>query len=259
MAGHVSAIANSPSPPHILLRYATPEDVTALSDLLVQGFHGPLRLDSWIYHLLRVGIYEDLRYRLNHAAQLNALSARHSSPSIATPGTSTHICWVAQTVLQSPPHSSTPYSSLRPQRNPASQRLIGTVELDIRPAWPWEPMGQTPSLLDWLTPTSRYLYLSNLAVPLPYRRQGVARKLLDACELTAQQWGFSEIYLHVMEDNQAAQNLYTQAGYTIHPQGTDWPLSLEQVRQWLGRPRRLLMRKQLGQRGTLSQGTLSQS
>ncbi len=86
----------------------------------------------------------------------------------------------------------------------------------------------------------RYPYVSNLAVHKRYRRQGVARALLSACETAVQTWGFPRIYLHVMEDNRPACQLYGGAGYRLASQGQSW------LGSWLcHRPRRLLLTKTL--------------
>jgi ribosomal protein S18 acetylase RimI-like enzyme len=102
--------------------------------------------------------------------------------------------------------------------------ICGTVELALRSHQSYQP--QTP-------------YLSNLAVHNTYRRQGVAQKLLKTCEQTAKTWGFSEIYLHVLENNHQARRLYAKVGYRLYL--VDWNLW-----SWLFRqPRRLLLRKSL--------------
>ncbi|MEM9247013.1 MAG: GNAT family N-acetyltransferase, partial [Cyanobacteria bacterium P01_F01_bin.153] len=81
--------------------------------------------------------------------------------------------------------------------------------------------------------------ISNLAIAEPYRRQGVATALLVECERFAKRWGFTAIYLHVLEDNQAARRLYQGVGYRTESILADWFSRL------LGRSRRLLMRKTL--------------
>jgi ribosomal protein S18 acetylase RimI-like enzyme len=84
-----------------------------------------------------------------------------------------------------------------------------------------------------------YPYLSNLAVRSDYRRQGVAQTLLRHCEERAQQQGFHQLYLHVLEGNQPARQLYSKSGYQ--------PLKIEQLYDcwFLGRSRRLLLHKSL--------------
>jgi ribosomal protein S18 acetylase RimI-like enzyme len=107
------------------------------------------------------------------------------------------------------------------------ENLVGTVELSRRAAGFWQPDRPTA------------LYLSNLAVLSDYRRQGIAQQLLAACEQIALDWGFQELYLHVLENNHSARQLYRKAGYRVQSA----ELSLL---QWLMRqPRQLLLSKRL--------------
>nr|WP_277873882.1 GNAT family N-acetyltransferase [Pseudanabaena sp. FACHB-1998] len=96
-----------------------------------------------------------------------------------------------------------------------------------RDFWLWSEMNQHP-------------YIFNLAVHPQWRRRGVAKQLLLAAEQTVKQWGFSSLYMHVLESNQPARNLYDRLGYRLHHhEGT--------VSYWiLGRPRRFLLQKILG-------------
>lgn len=90
----------------------------------------------------------------------------------------------------------------------------------------------------WLGRTmQQYPYIFNLAVHPQWRRKGVAKQLLLAAEQTVKQWGFSRLYMHVLEDNQPARSLYHDIGYHLHDQeGT--------INYWLlGRPRKFLLRK----------------
>ncbi|NJK28270.1 MAG: GNAT family N-acetyltransferase [Coleofasciculaceae cyanobacterium SM2_3_26] len=91
----------------------------------------------------------------------------------------------------------------------------------------------------WLGDRGASLYLSNLAVKAEYRRQGIALQLLDACEQIALGWGFDKLYLHVLENNQRARQLYAKAGF--RPQRQRDCLLL----QWLVQPKRLLLQKSL--------------
>lgn len=105
--------------------------------------------------------------------------------------------------------------------------LGGTVEVALRSTFPWQPR------------TCRYPYLSNLAVERRHRRSGIGQQLLLASERTVQSWGFSELYLHVLENNLPARRLYTKAGYQLQTIEADW------LNWAIGRPRRLLLRKSL--------------
>lgn len=107
--------------------------------------------------------------------------------------------------------------------------LVGTVEIAPRRRGVWS-IGNP-----------RQLYLSNLAVRQRYRRRGVAAQLLQACEQTAQSWGFRELYLHVMEDNARARQVYHRAGYETYRAEVTL-MSLVGAH-----PKKLLLRKVLGQ------------
>ncbi|HEY9878005.1 MAG TPA: GNAT family N-acetyltransferase [Leptolyngbyaceae cyanobacterium] len=107
-----------------------------------------------------------------------------------------------------------------------SDCVTGTIELSQRQALPWQPMK------------AQHLYLSNLAVHPQFRRQGVAQQLLKTCERVALDWGFQDLYLHVMEDNLQARHLYHKAGFHLVPTA-EIPLP------WRRSPRRLLMHKPL--------------
>ncbi len=108
-----------------------------------------------------------------------------------------------------------------------NEEIVGTVEMSLR------------SNSYWSTISSRDPYIANLAVKNSYRRQGVARKLLRKCEQIALEWGFSEISLHVLDNNQQAKQLYFTSGYRL----TQMESGLS---SWLwNNPRRLLLNKRL--------------
>ncbi|WP_126388955.1 GNAT family N-acetyltransferase [Pseudanabaena sp. ABRG5-3] len=90
----------------------------------------------------------------------------------------------------------------------------------------------------WLGRTmQQYPYIFNLAVHPQWRRRGVAKQLLLAAEKTVKQWGFSHLYMHVLEDNQPARSLYDDIGYRLHDQENS-------LNHWLlGHPRRFLLQK----------------
>lgn len=80
---------------------------------------------------------------------------------------------------------------------------VGTVELGLRFSDGWTQVGRS------------FPYLSNLAVHPQFRRRGVASQLLQGCERLVQEWGFKDIYLHVLEQNEQARQLYFQQGYRV--------------------------------------------
>ena len=58
-------------------------------------------------------------------------------------------------------------------------------------------------------------YVSNLCVSKRCRRRGVAKALLSAAEFLSgpDVWGYDSLFIHVQKENEAALDLYTQAGY----------------------------------------------
>lgn len=104
------------------------------------------------------------------------------------------------------------------------EEILGTVEISLRCEWPTTP---------------HTAYISNLAVSPNCRRQGIARKLLSKCEQIAREWGFEELYLHVLEDNHVAKQLYLNSGYQLY--------KIEfSINSWLFRsPKRLCLIKKL--------------
>jgi ribosomal protein S18 acetylase RimI-like enzyme len=85
----------------------------------------------------------------------------------------------------------------------------------------------------------RYVYLSNLAVSRDFRRRGVAQELIKSCEQQTAEWGYTELHLHVMGDNERGRNLYHKLGYETVSSEFVWSII-----PWY-RPERLFLRKQL--------------
>jgi ribosomal protein S18 acetylase RimI-like enzyme len=104
------------------------------------------------------------------------------------------------------------------------ERVVGTVELSVRHGGLWQ---------------GRLLYVSNLAVGQADRRRGVAQELMRACERVAKIWGEKALFLHVLENNQRARQLYGKAGYQLYR--AEWKLGYV---LW-GQPRELMLRKDL--------------
>ncbi len=108
-----------------------------------------------------------------------------------------------------------------------NDNLVGTVELGLRLSDPWKPGGK------------RFPYLSNLAVCPSYRRRGAAKQLLISSERVALAWGFQDIYLHVLENNHTARQLYFKLGYRVHKVESNWSTFI------LGRSQQMFLHKRL--------------
>ncbi len=92
----------------------------------------------------------------------------------------------------------------------------------------------------WSSP--EVFYIANLAVAPGWRRQGLARLLLNAVEQTIQSWQAPRVYLHVMAQNQAAVDLYKSLGYAVERVEQAWSV-------WAPRPvAKLLLSKWVASR-----------
>lgn len=60
-----------------------------------------------------------------------------------------------------------------------------------------------------------YAYVAGMAVEEEWRRRGVARAMLAACEVLARKWGLSAVVLHVFSDNAPALATYSAAGFEL--------------------------------------------
>ncbi|KXZ52562.1 hypothetical protein GPECTOR_9g606 [Gonium pectorale] len=87
-------------------------------------------------------------------------------------------------------------------------RLVGTASLAL--SADAQPIRRLPPVN---LPPRGAAYISNMAVDPKFRRQGVARALLAACEDAARGAGRREVWLHVREADAPARALYGSAGY----------------------------------------------
>lgn len=175
-----------------VVRAVRSQDLSAVSEILAESFHLQPDFMRWLIPIMRMGIYEDLRNRL-----------RSASPN--------YLCLVALTTAYKGQEGT----------------IVGTVEIGLRSANPWQPR------------TSEYVYLSNLAVRPENRRKGVAQQLLKACDRAVLEWGFQDVYLHVLENNHQARCLYLKSGYASEAAEPNWGF------WFFGQPRRLFLHKNL--------------
>ncbi len=180
---------NKPSLGSLIIRSAEEKDLRGLTNVLLKSFHPS---STWFYPVLRLGVYEDIKSRLN--CQLPYYK-----------------CLVAT-------------GNIKLEKDFPEVEVVGTIEVSLRPI----------TMFGACLP-----YISNLAVSATYRRQGVADRLLGRCEQIVSEWGFKEIWLHVLDNNQSAQHLYRKRGYTVSKVELDWGHLI------LNQPRKLLLLKRL--------------
>jgi len=185
------------------IRHASPKDLSHLSDVLTESFYRSAdRQGNFLRRFFAEWVYPLLRYGI-----MLDLSNRFSEK------TPCYVCLVAT--------------------HPANEfQAIASLEICMR----YVPNKNHREF--WMVrDMQQYPYVFNLAVHPHWRRRGVAKQLLLAAEQTVKQWGFSRLYMHVLEDNQAARNLYDGIGYRLHIQEGA-------ASYWLlGRPRKFLLQK----------------
>ena len=85
--------------------------------------------------------------------------------------------------------------------NTGEEKVVGFVDIDARPC-------RTKQILP-------RPYLSDLAVDPHYRRQGIARALVEYCEHFIQNIPKEELWIRVQESNVAAISMYEKLDYDI--------------------------------------------
>ncbi len=105
-----------------------------------------------------------------------------------------------------PPHGVLLVARLFPDDQDARTRVIATASLSLT--------ADTRERFSTLQPPDSQALLANIAVDPKFRRQGVASRLLAACEALTKDVGLQELYLHVRLADDAARALYAVQGYT---------------------------------------------
>ena len=202
----------------IEIRPVREDEIHCVADIITRSFHFDRGWMAWFTPLFKIGIAEDLRNRL----RTRVPSALHSKPQ-------QQVCSIALCIVGVRGASACAEAS--PVENREQSYISGTVEVGVRTA---ERYRQNHH---------RYVYLSNLAVSKDFRRRGIAQKLIESCEQQTVEWGYTEIHLHVMGNNERGRNLYQKLGYELVSSEFVWSII-----PW-HRPERLFLRKQLGVSG----------
>ena len=196
---------NVPSPSSsFTIRHANAKDVSHVADILTESFYRKSdRQTNFLLKGFTELVYPLLRYGIS--LDLHSRFEDHS-PCYA--------CLIAT------------HPADRSQAIASLEICMRYVPIKSKEFWLWNESQQHP-------------YIFNLAVHPQWRRRGVAKQLLLAAEQTVQQWGFSRIHMHVLENNHPARHLYDHLGYRIYShEGT--------VKYWLlGLPRRILLHKKI--------------
>ncbi|XP_076884849.1 GCN5-related N-acetyltransferase 7, chloroplastic-like [Bidens hawaiensis] len=110
--------------------------------------------------------------------------------------------------------------------------VVGTLDLNQCLSLPNEITGMKPKGIGG---DFARAYLSNVCVAHECQRNGLASLLVEKSKLVAQNWGISDLYVHVAVDNEPAKNLYMKCGFVYESEEAAWQA------RFLDRPRRLLL------------------
>ncbi|KAM7252752.1 hypothetical protein ACFE04_008261 [Oxalis oulophora] len=110
--------------------------------------------------------------------------------------------------------------------------VVGSLDINQCLKLPDEISGNKP---EGIGADFARAYLSNVCVASELQRQGLGYQLIEKSKMVAQEWGISDLYVHVAIDNEPAKKLYMKSGFIYE---NDEPA--RQAR-FLDRPRRILM------------------
>ncbi|MEA5462259.1 GNAT family N-acetyltransferase [Leptothoe sp. PORK10 BA2] len=174
------------------IRSAHPADLAQLCELLLTSFYPERRFNPWLYPLMRLGIQEDIKRRLNTSPHqygclvvVNQAAGAAATPNVA----------VESRATGGPGRFGETGGASRAE-------IVGTLEISLRSQF-WQPLQP------------RRPYIANVAVDYHHRRRGLAQQMLIACESIAKTWGYRQLYLHVATDNLWAIALYQKTGYQV--------------------------------------------
>ncbi|CAI9098649.1 OLC1v1035331C1 [Oldenlandia corymbosa var. corymbosa] len=110
--------------------------------------------------------------------------------------------------------------------------VVGTLDINQCIRLPDEIAGMKPK---GIGADFARAYLSNVCVAQELQRNGLGSDLISKAKLVAEEWGISDLYVHVAVDNEPAKNLYIKSGFTLENEEPAWQA------RFLDRPRRLLL------------------
>ncbi|XP_057787779.1 GCN5-related N-acetyltransferase 7, chloroplastic isoform X2 [Salvia miltiorrhiza] len=117
-------------------------------------------------------------------------------------------------------------------QNGEDRVVVGTLDLNQCVGLPDELVGMKPQ---GIGSDFARAYISNVCVAEELHRNGLGYELIAESKRVAQDWGISDLYVHVAVNNEAAKNLYLKSGFTVESDEPAWQA------RFLDRPRRLLL------------------
>ncbi|KAK5811748.1 uncharacterized protein LOC108453223 isoform X1 [Gossypium arboreum] len=110
--------------------------------------------------------------------------------------------------------------------------VVGTLDLN-RCLWlPEEIAGTKP---EGIEAGFGRAYLSNVCVARELHRNGLGYDIVTKSKIVAEEWGITDLYVHVAVGNEPAKNLYMKSGFIHENDEPAWQA------RFLDRPRRILL------------------
>ncbi|XP_008223557.1 PREDICTED: uncharacterized protein LOC103323347 [Prunus mume] len=134
--------------------------------------------------------------------------------------------------ISSPSVSDDFCSSCKFNNNGEDRVVVGTLDLNQCVSLPDEITGNRP---EGIGADFARAYLSNVCVAKELHRNGLGYAVVAKSKLVAQEWGISDLYVHVAVDNEPAKKLYMKSGFVYEKDEPAWQA------RFLDRPRRILL------------------
>ncbi|XP_010265288.1 PREDICTED: uncharacterized protein LOC104603058 isoform X1 [Nelumbo nucifera] len=110
--------------------------------------------------------------------------------------------------------------------------VVGTLDLNQCLRLPEEITGKKP---EGIGADLTRAYLSNVCVAKELHRNGVGYAVVAKAKELSQEWGITDLYVHVAIDNEPARKLYIKSGFVYENDEPAWQA------RFLDRPRRILL------------------
>ncbi|CAA0809676.1 Acyl-CoA N-acyltransferases (NAT) superfamily protein [Striga hermonthica] len=123
-------------------------------------------------------------------------------------------------------------ASCKFSQNGEDRVVVGTLDINQCISLPNEIIGMRPK---GIGADFARAYVSNVCVATEMHRNGLGYELIAESMRVAENWGISDMYVHVAVDNEAAKNLYIKSGFILESDEPAWQA------RFLDRPRRHLL------------------
>ncbi|XP_044463168.1 uncharacterized protein LOC123194087 [Mangifera indica] len=110
--------------------------------------------------------------------------------------------------------------------------VVGTLDLNQCIRLPDEITGKKP---EGIGADFARAYLSNVCVAKELQRNGLGYEIIEKSKTVAQEWGITDLYVHVAVNNEPAKKLYMKSSFVFEDDEPAWQA------RFLDRPRRLIL------------------